>query len=245
MPRLPRFSRALLGVLVTGLFAAACGSSPARTETVGPPPHPHDGFEWMPEHKGVSDPAVSKNGLLAARLHAFPEVGNDRIAIIDQRGIRAITPASDDPVEYVWMPDGLQLLVSEAGTDLDSPNTLALFSIQGRRLKTIHPHPALQTGWGMAVSPDGRELVAAASTPGLGNPADLYLINLDTGAARRLTRSPSDSSYGSPQWPVRDRILFGESRSVTAVPMSSMNSTSNRVRFVVSLIPRTRSARSC
>jgi TolB protein len=113
-------------------------------------------------------------------------------------------PASD--YGFSWSPDGARLAFS---TDRDGNREIYALELATGRLENLTRHPAedVQPDW----SPDGRHLAfvsdRVATAPDPANRADLWRLELASGATLRLTRN--ELYEESPDWsPDGERLAF-------------------------------------
>ncbi|HZQ88283.1 MAG TPA: hypothetical protein VFA83_25770 [Acidimicrobiales bacterium] len=102
--------------------------------------------------------------------------------------VRLVTPPGSHAVEYAWMPSGDALLIAEGPA---STGQLDVLRLDGTSLGAVPLNPSFSvgSGYGMAVSPDGRRaVVVAEDAQALGGPERLHLkgVDLATGAVTEL-----------------------------------------------------------
>lgn len=94
-----------------------------------------------------------------------------------------LAPEDADQDGAVWSPDGSQVAFT---SNRDGVTRLCVVDARGGEPRTVHD-PGVGVCAVPAWSPDGRRLAFSVATPT--QPADLVVVDLETGELRRLTRS--------------------------------------------------------
>lgn len=117
--------------------------------------------------------------------------GGDGICIVDTAGrhLRRITTFGHDPQ---WSPDGKQIVFASLPAEMISEKSaIWLFNLTDSTLKQVSPESDLHFGT-PAWSPSGRWLVCAG---GYGSKADLWLIEVETGRAKKILPFENDIPF--------------------------------------------------
>ncbi len=182
-------------------IVAADGSSPARPLTLGR--RNDTAPRWSPDGRSLaflSDRAAVFQAAGAADRQAVtetPKEGGTQVWLLpmDAGEARQVTRLPRDVSDISWSPDGRSLcVVSAALTEVPEP----------RKAPEAVPDPDIRQ-----IDRLYYELNGAGFT--YDRPGQLWRIDLESGAARRLTSGPADD--GQPRWsPDGSRIAFTSSR---------------------------------
>lgn len=130
---------------------------------------------------------------------------------IDGRVVRRLTSdrrASD--YFPVWSPDGRRVVFV---SNRDGDDELFVMSANGSGLRQLTRNRAVDTT--PAWSPDGRSLVFASNRAG--GEHKLYVLRVDTGSARQLTRGPRTAFDVAPSWSSDGKLIaFASNRAAYA-----------------------------
>jgi hypothetical protein len=173
-------ARALVALVATALLAGAC----AHSHVSGLAPVRPELFDRTGRVEvGAYGAAYNGNGTVLA-VKSGQGIG----AVTSGGKVRLVTPPGSHAVDYAWMPSGNALLIAEGPT---STGELDVLRLDGTSLGAVPLNPsfAVGSGYGMAVSPDGRRaVVVAEDVQALGGPERLHLkgVDLATGAVTEL-----------------------------------------------------------
>ena len=131
----------------------------------------------------------------------------------DGRRLRSLAGDANQEFQATYSPDGRRIAFARmpVGADPEDQAELWLMDDDGshQRRVTFNRQPDYAPAW----SPDGQKLVFARRPPRIApgadlGPADLWILELRSGAERPLTSTPA-AEEGHPQWsPDGDRIAF-------------------------------------
>lgn len=206
---------------VTGdLIAYGCKEQNNPWYAVCVAPSDGTGTERLTTHLPTTDPAWSPDGrrLAFTRNEDTGEstlFTHDDVFVMGSDGgdVRQLTPDKDGRSlsQPTWSPDGRQLAYVD-GESVQSAvpsryGDLFVIGDDGSEVRRLTRGPVSDPDW----SPDGREIVFVRGE-NLPTPAandDVWVIDLDTGAERQLTKTPPGTFEAGPAWsPDGSRIAF-------------------------------------
>lgn len=130
-----------------------------------------------------------------------------RIVVVSGNSDRDITPKDASVDGYGWMPDSRSVLVASS-RDGEDGSRLAIVDIEGEGARPLAlAKPMLIVG-NLAPLPGGRKAVVAAQEPSESSEyTDLYELDLESGALRRLTMT-DQVAEDEPALIDADRLAF-------------------------------------
>jgi hypothetical protein len=161
--------------------------------------------------------------------------GTSRVATVEDGEAEPATLAGYDVHSFAWLPGSDHILTAheELSEGPYSSDDLVVWDAEGGFIEEIGVSRPLVARDGLAVSPDGRLAVAAATrVPGTAayDPhADLVLIDLDLGFVRNLTLTP-DRHEHSPEFVAPGRIVFARRGGGGGGAVISLDITTGRER---------------
>lgn len=202
--------RALSLVVMLGIAGCASDSTmlPAPTKPLF---HPKGG--WDPWNG-----AFSPDGENVA-FFGFDPANRPRIALLREGRAVPVTDPDLLPSDFAWMPDSSSLLV--AFGPATKRTQLAVVDLAGKILRLVPIELSFGVNQsGMTVNRKGTVALVSASAAGpLDTPADLIQLDLQTGMATYLTRTP-DVHETWPQYLGGDEVLFTAAVLSTSVEVS-------------------------
>ena len=145
------------------------------TTARGPDLHP----EWSPDGRRLLFSSMRDSPDLAA-----PDRIDVYVMDADGRGQRRLT--RDRGSSYAsWSPDGTGMLLR---TTIEGDSEIALADVDGRIVRRLTRHPGFD-GW-PAFSPDGARVAFARERGDAEDQADIFVVDLRTGAERLLAGEP-------------------------------------------------------
>jgi dipeptidyl aminopeptidase/acylaminoacyl peptidase len=176
-----------------------------------------DSFEWSPDGRHIAflsprpdtqEEEKMKKEKNDARV-IDQDVRNPRLSIIDieTRKIRKLTEEKWRISNFLWMPDGKQIIIS--ATDHPQPElfTDKIYSLEvqnGEMKKIIQPEGPFGS---IKVSPEGTTLSFTGSGADGPTSHDLFLVSLSGGKPRNITASSIDRPIYSYIWQKNGLIL--------------------------------------
>ncbi|HEX7165726.1 MAG TPA: hypothetical protein VF230_01975 [Acidimicrobiales bacterium] len=174
---------------------------------------------------GASDAAFSPDGtkLLVKR-------GGGALGIAEGGRFRPIVPAETNVVAHAWYGTS-RVLVQEGPV---STGRLAVIDVDGTDRGGLALAPDVAPGNGVAVSADGSMAVlvsyGSVDFPGQPTPVDLWVAELPSGAARRLTSTPS-AVESDPHFVDRERaaVTVRDAGNTSVVTLDLRSGSTTRV----------------
>jgi hypothetical protein len=161
--------------------------------------------------------------------------GETRVVTLEDGDTNASTLPGYDVHSFAWLPGSQEILTAHTapGEPWFSPDELGVWSSDGAFIRSIPVNESFVVEDGLAVSPDGRYAVAAATPPpgtaGYTPETDLLLIALDLGLVRNLTRTPRFDEH-SPEFAGPQRVVFGRESILGRGAVLSLDLATERVR---------------
>ena len=174
-------------------------------------------FEWSPDGKQIA--FIAQDAKTDAEEKKEKDKDDARVVDRDDRQPRlwvtdletrkprALTPKIWEVSEARWTPHGDSLIVSATDHPEVESDTSRIFSVAATdgQMKQIAA-PKGPFG-GLRVSPDGKDIVYAASRVDGPSPHDLFIQSIDGGPARNLTGAALDRPVGGFIWRPDGSIL--------------------------------------
>lgn len=219
------------GLAVLLALAVACDRPPDLASSA-PRPVPFAVPESSHGPREVWEARYSPDGRKIAFLATWD--GETRVATLEDGDTEATTLPGYDVHSFAWLPGSEQILTAHnSGEHWFSPDELAVWSSDGAFIEGVPVNGPFVVDGGMAVSPDGRYAVAAATpppgTPGYTPHADLLLIALDLGLVRNLTRTRWVDE-DSPEFAGPQRVVFGRESILGRGAVLSLDLGTERLR---------------
>ena len=169
-------------------------------------------FEWSPDGQQIAflsaqPKTEEEEKKLKEKDDAYVVDGNikdPQLRIIDLES-RKVQKLSQKPwriSEFVWMPQGDQLIISATDhprRDLFSNHIYLISANDGTMREIAHPRGSFRR---ISVSPDGKTMAFVGSRPPDDGPSnhDLFIQPIEGGSARNLTGSSIDRPINSYSW---------------------------------------------
>jgi Tol biopolymer transport system component len=198
------------------------------------------GAEQITRHVPTTDAAWSPDGRRIAFTRnedtgEYTPFTHDDVFLMDADGsdMHQLTPDKDGRSlsQPAWAPDGRRLVYLD-GESVQSAvpsryGDLFVIDDDGSNVRRLAPRPITDPEW----SPDGREIVfvRGENLPTRRANDDLWLLNVLTGAQRRLTDTPPGTYEQAPAWsPDGSQIAFVRFTSKSEFDGSSSIQLMNR-----------------
>lgn len=217
-------ARAFVALVAIALVTGAC----AHARVSGLAPVRPELFDRTGRVEvGAYGAAYNANGTVLA-VKSGQGVG----AVSSGGKVRLVTPPGSHAVDYAWMPSGDALLIAEGPA---STGRLDVLRLDGTSLGAVPLNPSFTvgSGYGMAVSPDGRRaVVVAEDAQALGGPERLHLkgVDLATGVVTEL----GPRAVHAPRYLDADHVLLTAWSSAAKADRAEVLTLSTGVIRVVS-----------
>jgi WD40-like Beta Propeller Repeat len=220
------------GLAVLLAVAAACDRPPdLASSAIRPVPFAlPEAFQGPRE---IWEARYSPDGRRIAFLATWD--GETRVATLEDGDTESSTLPGYDVHSFAWLPGSEEILTAHTDPRKHwfSPDELAVWSSDGAFIRGVPVNRSFVVEDGLAVSPDGRYAVAAATPPpgtaGYTPEADLLLIALDLGLVRNLTRTPWFDEH-SPEFAGPHRVVFGRESILGRGAVLSLDLGTERLR---------------
>lgn len=193
------------GLIAVAVLLAVYGfvvrTGPVPVTGLAAPPSPAFDAE------GRIDGGRARYSADGTRLAVLSSAG---VSIADEGRLRAVTAEGANVVDAAWFPAGSAFLVAEGPLPT---GTLAVVETDGsvRGNIALTPSVGFGSGYGMAVSPGGRQaVVTGVERPALEREQRyLVVVDLETGATRPLTE-PGGADESNPVYLDAATVVFEE-----------------------------------